>query len=204
MSNGYNQYVGMRYVPIIDGVWSSSKAYEPLVVVTYDGNSYISKTYVPAGTLPTNETYWILSANYNAQVEQYRQEVRQYQQTVDGFEDDIQANADAITEINETEFPADRDRITALETGIKNPIIVRWTEGSIGLTFGSNVQLTAPTVTGYTFVCWVGASTVGWVGNVHPRSYEQPTTTFWNATTGTTSGTGTIEAYALFVKNSFL
>lgn len=86
---GYNQYVGMRYVPIIDGEWSQSKAYEPLVVVVYNGNSYISKTYVPAGTLPTNETYWILAANYNAQVEQYRQEVRQYQQTVDEFDGDI-------------------------------------------------------------------------------------------------------------------
>lgn len=86
MANGYNQYIGMRYVPIIDGEWSQSKAYEPLVVVTYNGNSYISKTYAPAGTLPTNETYWILAANYNAQVEQYRQEVRQYQQTVDGYD----------------------------------------------------------------------------------------------------------------------
>ena len=86
---GYNQYIGMRYVPIVDGDWSQSKAYEPLVVVVYNGNSYISKTYVPAGTLPTNETYWILAANYNAQVEQYRQEVRQYQEIVENFDTDI-------------------------------------------------------------------------------------------------------------------
>lgn len=115
MSNGYNQYIGMRYVPIIDGEWSQSKAYEPLVVVTYNGNSYISKTYVPAGTLPTNETYWILSANYNAQVEQYRQEVRQYQQIVESFDDDIQANTNAIENINTVEIPADRARLTKLE-----------------------------------------------------------------------------------------
>lgn len=95
MANGYNQYIGMRYVPIVDGVWSSSKAYEPLVVVTYNGNSYISKTYAPAGTLPTNEEYWILSANYNAQVEQYREEVRQYQEIVEGFDTRItQAETD--------------------------------------------------------------------------------------------------------------
>lgn len=99
MSNGYNQYIGMRYVPIVDGEWSQSKAYEPLVVVVYNGNSYISKTYVPAGTLPTNETYWILAANYNAQVEQYRQEVRQYQATVETFDDAIttaQGDIDAL------------------------------------------------------------------------------------------------------------
>lgn len=204
MSNGYNQYVGMRYVPIIDGEWSQSKAYEPLVVVVYNGNSYISKTYVPAGTLPTNETYWILAANYNAQVEQYRQEVRQYQQTVDTFSDSIQENADAIDNINDVEFPADRERITSLETGVKNPIVVRWVEGNIGLAFGSNVQLTATSVTGYRFAGWLGVATVGWNGSVHPRSYEQPTTTFWNATTGTTTGTGTIEAYAIYVKNTLL
>lgn len=91
---GYNQYIGMRYVPIVDGEWSQSKAYEPLVVVVYNGNSYISKTYTPAGTLPTNDTYWMLAANYNAQVEQYRTEVRQYQETVEGFDGDIQAASD--------------------------------------------------------------------------------------------------------------
>lgn len=115
MSNGYNQYIGMRYVPIIDGDWSQSKAYEPLVVVVYNGNSYISKTYVPAGTLPTNETYWILAANYNAQVEQYRQEVREYQETVQGFSDSINANTTAIGNINDVEIPADRARLKKLE-----------------------------------------------------------------------------------------
>lgn len=105
---GYNQYVGMRYVPIVDGEWSQSKAYEPLVVVVYNGNSYISKTYVPAGTLPTNDTYWILAANYNAQVEQYRTEVRHYQQTVEGFADDISDVQDR-TQIVE-------DGLDALET----------------------------------------------------------------------------------------
>lgn len=115
MANGYNQYIGMRYVPIIDGEWSQSKAYEPLVVVIYNGNSYISKTYVPAGTLPTNETYWILAANYNAQVEQYRTEVREYQETVQGFSDSIDANTTAIGNINDVEIPADRARLTKLE-----------------------------------------------------------------------------------------
>lgn len=86
---GYNQYIGMRYVPLIDGAWSATKTYEPLVIVSYEGNSYISKTFVPAGTPVSNETYWMLSANYNAQVEQYRQEVRQYQQSVDGIAEDV-------------------------------------------------------------------------------------------------------------------
>ena len=100
MPNGYNQYIGMRYVPIVDGDWSNSKAYEPLVVVVYNGNSYISKTYVPAGTLPTNETYWILAANYNAQVEQYRQEVRQYSDTASDIADKYDGLVDDMSDIN--------------------------------------------------------------------------------------------------------
>lgn len=96
----YNTYVGARYVPIYDGAWSASKKYEPLVVVQYQGNSYTSKTYVPAGVNPTNENYWAQSGNYNAQVEEYRKEVRDLTALVNGFNDRITANSSAITLIN--------------------------------------------------------------------------------------------------------
>lgn len=71
------EYVGARYTPIIVGEWDSKKTYEPLMVVTYQGASYTSRQYVPAGIEITNESYWVLSANYNAQVEAYRKEVRE-------------------------------------------------------------------------------------------------------------------------------
>lgn len=96
----YNTYVGARYVPIYDGAWSSSKKYEPLVVVQYHGNSYTSKTYVPAGVNPTNENYWAQSGNYNAQVEEYRREVRELTTLVNGFNNRITDNSSAITLIN--------------------------------------------------------------------------------------------------------
>lgn len=70
------EYVGARYVPIVVGEWDNTRTYEPLMVVTYQGASYTSRQYVPAGIEITNESYWVLSANYNAQVEAYRQEVR--------------------------------------------------------------------------------------------------------------------------------
>ena len=70
------QYIGARYVPIIVGEWDKTRTYEPLMVVTYQGASYTSRQYVPAGIEITNESYWVLSANYNAQIEAYRQEVR--------------------------------------------------------------------------------------------------------------------------------
>ena len=73
----YNTYIGARYVPLIDGVWDNTKQYEPLTIVTYQGNSYTSKTYVPVGVDINNETYWVLSGNYNAQVAALQEQVTQ-------------------------------------------------------------------------------------------------------------------------------
>lgn len=79
------QYVGARYVPkfATPTEWNAGMTYEALTIVTYLNASYTSKIPVPAGIVPTNETYWALTGNYNAQVEQYRQEVEQLQTTVD-------------------------------------------------------------------------------------------------------------------------
>lgn len=59
--NKENIYVGNRYTPLYKGQWSEETAYEPISAVIYtDGNGYISKKAVPAGTVPTNEEYWML------------------------------------------------------------------------------------------------------------------------------------------------
>ena len=70
-------YTGARYVPLFSdpAEWSSANAYEPLTIVIHEGNSYTSKTFVPVGVDISNEKYWALTGNYNAQVEAYRQEV---------------------------------------------------------------------------------------------------------------------------------
>lgn len=54
--------------------WDNTKTYEPLTIVYYQGNSYTSRQSVPAGVDITNTTYWALTGNYNAQIEQYRKE----------------------------------------------------------------------------------------------------------------------------------
>lgn len=95
----YNVYTGARYVPLIMGAWSETVAYEPLSIVTYQGNSYTSRTFVPAGVAPTNETYWAATGNYNAQVEQYRQEVASLNNTVSGIQSDIIDIQDDVTKI---------------------------------------------------------------------------------------------------------
>lgn len=68
------QYVGARYVPKIMGEWNKALQYEALSIVTYKGNSFTSKVPVPANVDISNNSYWINTGNYNAQVEAYRQE----------------------------------------------------------------------------------------------------------------------------------
>lgn len=74
------QYVGARYVPLFADplTWDITKTYEPLTIVYYQGNSFTSRQAVPAGIDITNDDYWALTGNYNAQIEQYRTEVQTY------------------------------------------------------------------------------------------------------------------------------
>lgn len=74
------QYIGARYVPLFAEPieWDKTKQYEPLTIVTNNGNSYTSRQFVPTGVEITNEDFWALTGNYNAQIEQYRKEVTAY------------------------------------------------------------------------------------------------------------------------------
>ena len=69
------QYIGARYVPkFADPIeWQDGMSYEALTIVTYMGASYTSKKAVPVGVKPTDNRYWVVTGNYNAQVEEYRQ-----------------------------------------------------------------------------------------------------------------------------------
>jgi lysophospholipase L1-like esterase len=91
-AKGVRQYVGARYVPVFANPleWSDTREYEPLTIVTYQGNSYTSMQYVPTSISIADTAYWALTGNFNAQVEAYRAEVR-------AFDDRINANAAAIT-----------------------------------------------------------------------------------------------------------
>ena len=90
-AKGVRQYVGARYVPVFANPleWSDTREYEPLTIVTYQGNSYTSMQYVPTSISIADTAYWALTGNFNAQLEAYRAEVR-------GFDDRINANAAAI------------------------------------------------------------------------------------------------------------
>lgn len=94
------QYIGSRYVPLLaDPVeWSSTKTYEPLTIVTHEGNSYTSRQFVPVGVDIANEQFWALTGNYNAQVEQYRRETAQMVENFDTFTTDITRQFDEFSD----------------------------------------------------------------------------------------------------------
>ena len=107
---GTRQYIGARYVPIYGRVgddsveWDNSAPYEPLTIVSHLGNTYTSRTYVPAGVDITDTHYWALTANYNAQVEAYREETARVSEQLTTPQEAIDAT-DAL--IPADEFDAD-------------------------------------------------------------------------------------------------
>lgn len=102
------QYIGARYVPkFYEGTngaaWESGVPYEPLTIVTYLGNSWTSKKPVPAniGAPNLNGDYWVLTGNYNAQIEEYievlsglQDDINAIQLELGGAEDDIKVLQD--------------------------------------------------------------------------------------------------------------
>lgn len=97
----YNTYIGARYIPLFCGDWDNTLEYEPLCVVSYEGNSYTSKTFVPTGVAITNTDYWLVSGNYNQQVESYRREVVQYKEDLEQDMSSLEGNvATMVGEIN--------------------------------------------------------------------------------------------------------
>lgn len=96
------EYIGARYVPLFIGEWSSENAYEPLSIVIHEGNSYTSRQAVPIGIEITNEAYWSLTGNYNAQVEQYRQEVANFEADISQQFEDLSDDFDEFKSIEFT------------------------------------------------------------------------------------------------------
>ena len=87
------EYIGARYVPVFaDPIqWDPTLIYEPLTVVTDQGASYVSRRMVPEGIQLDNTDYWILWADFNAQLQHYIDEVNAF----DGRIDDLEAKYDA-------------------------------------------------------------------------------------------------------------
>lgn len=93
IAGNYNTYIGARYVPKFADPfqWSATEQYEPLTIVSYQGNTFTSRTFPPVGVAPTNNTYWAQTGNYNAQLEAYKQQV-------DNLAQEVQQNETSFTQ----------------------------------------------------------------------------------------------------------
>lgn len=125
------QYIGARYVPLFAEPleWDKTRQYEPLTIVTNNGNSYTSRQFVPAGIEITNNAFWALTGNFNAQVEQYRKEVTAYDGRITEAQTDATnaqtdaTNALSLAHANETNIASnDAELAGTADSGLKTLI----------------------------------------------------------------------------------
>ena len=123
------EYIGARYVPEFGRrgeqsiAWDNNAPYEPLTIVQYQGNSYTSRQYVPAGIgAPNNNPeYWALTGNYNAQIEAYRNEVQTYSDRISAMEDIVE-QVPSVESALEAETAARAQADTALQDDLDNAV----------------------------------------------------------------------------------
>lgn len=92
-----HQYIGARYVPkfyensVGTAEWRSGVIYEPLTIVTWNGNSYTSKRVVPAniGDPSLNPDYWVATGIFNDQLQQIQDDVTQLHTDLDDLTEDL-------------------------------------------------------------------------------------------------------------------
>src|SRR5699024_5621646 len=96
-----NVYVGHRYVPKVMGEWDKTETYEGLSIVTNEGTSYTSKKIVPKGIDILNEEYWVVTGNYNAQIEEYRKDVRELEKDMNDLETGVNSEIERLDQKDE-------------------------------------------------------------------------------------------------------
>lgn len=120
--SGVREYVGARYVPVFadPAEWDNTRGYEPLTIVLHQGNSFTSTQYVPTGVDINNTEYWLMTGNWNAQIEAYREEVLRYDGRITQNAKDIEANMQANMQAIADEATARASADTALQQFIKS------------------------------------------------------------------------------------
>lgn len=86
-------------------------------------------------------------------------------------------------------------------TRVGKTFVVRSTSVSVNKAQGSSASLTAPSVSGYTFLHWIDSATTGWIGGTYIEDVSTSSTKIWVSSSTTSSGTGSVNAWALYVQN---
>ena len=128
---GTSMYIGARYVPIFaDPVeWDDEREYEPLTIVTHNGDCYTSKCYVPKGAqlppYPEGQTkYWVKTSDYNGQFADLKKTVLDLSRLVEKFQKDNKDFTDLINNWNEkvqqweTDMTAWGERLNTVESHV--------------------------------------------------------------------------------------
>ena len=128
---GTSMYIGARYVPIFaDPVeWDDEREYEPLTIVTHNGDCYTSKCYVPKGAqlppYPEGQTkYWVKTSDYNYQFADLKKTVTDLSRLVEQFQKDNERFTELINGWNaqvqqwEKDMAAWGERLDTVESNV--------------------------------------------------------------------------------------
>lgn len=98
---GYT-YKGLRYVPVFaDPIeWNSANSYEALTIVIHEGNSYTSKMAVPIGIDIMNETFWVKTFDFNAQLELVNSSIGKVEKEYLKIFDNVQSMINDLSLVN--------------------------------------------------------------------------------------------------------
>lgn len=145
------QYIGARYVIKVyensqnpnSAEWEANTAYEPLTMVTYHNDSYLSKKEVPStvGNPANNPSYWVITGAYNGQIAALNTKVENLEEiipTVENYAVDNKAINSSVVPVNltfknvSTECPNFRDELIVDEWRPFSDISKELTLRSIG------------------------------------------------------------------------
>ena len=104
------------------GEWDSTKTYESLSIVQYQGNSFTSRQNVPIGVEITNDEFWVSTGNYNAQIENYRREVSKNTNKINDVQSDITTIENTLTDKADDSDLKDLIKLVKpITVNVKNP-----------------------------------------------------------------------------------
>lgn len=147
------QYIGARYVIKIyentevsgSAEWQANTRYEPLTMVTFQNNSYLSKQPVPAyiGNPAQNPDYWVATGMYNGQIASLQRAVAELETALNAesstrlykdtslenainLERDnrVSAIAQVVSNLN-NEIAARENAISSLQNSLSNEATIR-------------------------------------------------------------------------------